>query len=230
MARQKFMLTGDIIGSTRTVTRQSRRVKRQQPADSLKPRLSARSAVSARQVRCSTSVAGGAAITIHGLLAASLATTVVDAGSVDPAVAKEVFQRLTKIAEVAARQKQRLVGALAADMRNQRELADVLGLSQAQISRILTAHHSKPEASPTEIIDQRDAGVIDDAQMLTRLIGLEYSYDRFPNAGSIESAAYVPGTCNEVEEAFTAGRITRDQYIAVMDAHRDEIVAAAEHS
>ena len=145
------------------------------------------------------------------MLVESLATAIADAGSVDPASAKGVFQRLPKIADVAARQKQRLVGGLAADMRTQRDLADALGLSQAQISRILTAHQGTPEASLTEIIDQRGAGVIGDAQMLTRMTGPEYSYDRFPDAGSIESAAYGPGTWNEVEEEFAAGRITRVQ-------------------
>src|SRR5699024_133107 len=102
-----------------------------------------------------------------------------------------------------------------------------LGLSQAQISRILTAHQGTPEASLTEIIDQRGAGVIGDAQMLTRMTGPEYSYDRFPDAGSIESAAYGPGTWNEEEEEFAAGRRTRVQEGAVRDARRDEIVAAA---
>lgn len=142
-----------------------------------------------------------------------------------PSAAKE-FRRHNAVIRVSKRRRDQIVADLYADKTPQKVIAEHLDISQAQVSRILRDH--SPVASPTDVIDERDAGEITNEQMLERLISFDYTYDQFGDDGDASVDAYTPGTWHELEKAFTSGRITHEQYSRVMAAHREELIGAAD--
>lgn len=136
----------------------------------------------------------------------------------------EEFRHYNAVIRVSRRRRNQIVADLYADETPQKTIAEQLRISQAQVSRILRDHSP---ASPMDIIDERDAGELTDEQMLDRLIAFDYTYDRFDDGGDVSVDAYTPGTWHELEKAFTAGRITHEQYSRVMAAHREELIEAA---
>lgn len=141
-----------------------------------------------------------------------------------PSAAKE-FRRQNAMIRVSKRRRDQIVADLYAAKTPQKVIAEHLDISQAQVSRILRDHSP---SSPVDIIDERDAGELSDAQMLDRLIAFNYTYDQFDDHGDVSVDAYTPGTWHDLEKAFTSGRISHDQYSLVMAAHREELISAAD--
>ena len=130
---------------------------------------------------------------------------------------------------LAAVRRKKLIVALEAEGMNQKEVAELASISQAQVSRIVSnADAISLTDTPSEVIDMRDAGEIDDREMVEALIEMEYTFDSFPDGGNVAVDAVVPGTWREVERAFHDDRLTFDQYSEIVRAHRDELKAAAQ--
>ncbi|WP_345312451.1 hypothetical protein [Gordonia alkaliphila] len=125
---------------------------------------------------------------------------------------------------VKARRVRAIVTGVTEEGMSQSEVAVLAEISQAQVSRIIKAAGADMlTPTPNEIIDERDAGEIDDAEMLARLIEIDCTYNQYPDGGNAAVDAFVPGTWNQIESAFHGGRITYEQYRLIVQAHAQEL-------
>ena len=72
-----------------------------------------------------------------------------------------------------------------------------------------------------DIITERDAGVINDEQMMQALKELDYTDGHVPEVNGVATDAYVRGSWDDIEFAFQRDRLTFDQYSELFAARRD---------
>ncbi|MFE0752169.1 winged helix-turn-helix domain-containing protein [Gordonia sp. NPDC058843] len=131
------------------------------------------------------------------------------------------------------RERQKIVEAAMAGL-NQKLIADSLEVSQPHISRLLAAVKRQNAGALREIprtaldiITERDAGVINDEQMMQALKELDYTDGEVPEVNGVATDAYVRGSWDDIEFAFQRDRLTFDQYSELFTARRDQQHEAA---
>lgn len=125
------------------------------------------------------------------------------------------------------RERQKIVEAAMAGV-NQNVIAESLEVSQPHISRLLAAVKRQNAGALREIprtaldiITERDAGVINDEQMMQALKELDYTDGHVPKVNGVATDAYVRGSWDDIEFAFQRDRLTFDQYSELFAARRD---------
>lgn len=125
------------------------------------------------------------------------------------------------------RERQKIVEAAMAGV-NQNVIAESLEVSQPHISRLLAAVKQQNAGALREIprtaldiITERDAGVINDEQMMQALKELDYTDGHVPEVDGVATDAYVRGSWDDIEFAFQRDRLTFNQYSELFAVHRD---------
>jgi hypothetical protein len=99
---------------------------------------------------------------------------------------------------------------------SQRQISDTVGgRSQATVQRILrrlTEDPSLLEEKPAEIIDHRTAGMIDDQDMMERLLNWKYSFGGVVRIDGVATDAYTTGDWDDIEMAFYRGLLSDDEF------------------
>ncbi len=118
---------------------------------------------------------------------------------------------------------------------SQRQISEAVGsLSQATVQRILRRIDEDPsllDETPTEVIDCRAAGLINDETMMNNLLERTYSFGHVPSIDGIATDAYVPGDWDEIETAYYRDLLSEDEFGQLMERQQDQIEEAlhAEH-
>ena len=115
---------------------------------------------------------------------------------------------------------------------SQRRISELLaGLaSQATVQRTLRKLEDNPELlreTPAEVIDHRTAGLIDDDEMMDRLMNWSYSFGRVPSVNGVATDAYMSGDWDDVELAFYRGLLSDNEFTRLMDRQKDHLERAA---
>lgn len=99
---------------------------------------------------------------------------------------------------------------------SQRQISDIVGIhSQATVQRILrrlTENPSLLDETPAEIIDRRTAGIIDDRDMMERLMNWKYSFGGVVRIDDVATDAYTTGDWDDIEMAFYRGLLNDDEF------------------
>jgi hypothetical protein len=102
---------------------------------------------------------------------------------------------------------------------SQRRISDIVGgRSQATVQRILrrlTEDPSLLDETPAEIIDRRTAGMIDDHDMMERLLNWKYSFGGVVRIDGVATDAYTTGDWDDIEMAFYRGLLSDDEFQAL---------------
>jgi Homeodomain-like domain len=102
---------------------------------------------------------------------------------------------------------------------SQRRISDIVGgRSQATVQRILrrlTEDPSLLDETPTEIIDRRTAGMIDDHDMMERLLNWKYSFGGVVRIDGVATDAYTTGDWDDIEMAFYRRLLSDDEFQAL---------------
>jgi hypothetical protein len=106
---------------------------------------------------------------------------------------------------------------------SQRQISDIAGIhSQATVQRILrrlTEDPSLLDETPAEIIDHRAAGMIDDHDMMERLLNWKYSFGGVVRVEGVATDAYRTGDWDDIEMAFYRGLLKDDEFQALAARH-----------
>jgi hypothetical protein len=106
---------------------------------------------------------------------------------------------------------------------SQRQISDIVGIhSQATVQRILrrlTEDPSLLDETPAEIIDRRVAGMIDDHEMMERLLNWKYSFGGVVRIDGVATDAYTTGDWDDIEMAFYRGLLGDDEFQALATRH-----------
>jgi hypothetical protein len=148
-------------------------------------------------------------------------------GQVDPG--DDAVQRLAKVAayqRVVEKALNREIYRAAHDGGlSQRQISEIVGsLSQPTVQRILSRFADDPsllERSPAEVIDGRQAGLIDDNTMMGDLLNRTYSVGHVPSINGVATDAYLPGDWDQIEVAYYGDRLSRQEFRRLMDRQRD---------
>ena len=104
---------------------------------------------------------------------------------------------------------------------SQRQISDVVGgRSQATVQRILRRLTEDPSLlaeTPAEIIDRRTAGMIDDHDMMERLLNWKYSFGGVVRIAGVATDAYTTGDWDDIEMAFYRGLLSDDEFQALAE-------------
>jgi transcriptional regulator with XRE-family HTH domain len=110
---------------------------------------------------------------------------------------------------------------------SQRQISDIVGIhSQATVQRILrrlTEDPSLLDETPAEIIDRRAAGMIDDHDMMERLLKWKYSFGGVVRIEGVATDAYTTGDWDDIEMAFYRGLLSDDEFHALATRHLKSI-------
>lgn len=110
---------------------------------------------------------------------------------------------------------------------SQRQISDSVGIhSQATVQRILrrlTEDPSLLDETPAEIIDRRAAGMIDDHEMMDRLLNWKYSFGGVVRIDGVATDAYTTGDWDDIEMAFYRGLLSDDEFQALATRHLNSI-------
>lgn len=121
--------------------------------------------------------------------------------------------QVLRIAEsLIERQKMRLIADALSQRTSQEEIAASLGTSQASISRIAGIIRSDPavlEETPSELIQRRAVGELDDDAMMAGLLRCRFTPGTHDPSGG---DGYIRGSWREIENALVAGLLTDDEY------------------
>ena len=104
---------------------------------------------------------------------------------------------------------------------SQRQISDIVGgRSQATVQRILRRLTEEPsllDETPAEIIDRRTAGMIDDDDMMERLLNWKYSFGGVVRIDGIATDAYTTGDWDDIEMAFYRGLLSDEEFQALAE-------------
>jgi predicted XRE-type DNA-binding protein len=110
---------------------------------------------------------------------------------------------------------------------SQRQISDIVGIrSQPTVQRILrrlTEDPSLLDETPAEIIDRRGAGLIDDHDMMERLLNWTYSFGGVVRVEGVATDAYTTGDWDDIEMAFYRGLLSDDEFHALAERHLKSI-------
>lgn len=110
---------------------------------------------------------------------------------------------------------------------SQRQISDIVGgRSQATVQRILrrlTEDPSLLDETPAEIIDRRAAGMIDDNDMMERLLNGKYSFGGVVHIDGVATDVYTTGDWDDIEMAFYRGLLSDDEFQALATRHLNSI-------
>lgn len=110
---------------------------------------------------------------------------------------------------------------------SQRQISDTVGgRSQATVQRILrrlTEDPSLLEEKPAEIIDRRAAGMIDDQDMMERLLNWKYSFGGVVRIDGVATDAYTTGDWDDIEMAFYRGLLSDNEFQAIAESQLKSI-------
>lgn len=99
---------------------------------------------------------------------------------------------------------------------SQRQISEIVQtLSQASIQRMIQRIAATPallRESPSEIIDQRAAGFIDDHQMMDRLVNWKYTFGTVPRVDDVATDAYSTGDWDEIESAYYRDLLSDNEF------------------
>lgn len=102
---------------------------------------------------------------------------------------------------------------------SQRQISDIVGIhSQATVQRILrriTEDPSRLDETPAEIIDRRAAGLLDNRDMMDRLLNWKYSFGGVVRVDGVTTNAYTTGDWDGIEKAFYRGLLSDDEFQAL---------------
>ncbi|OBG89624.1 hypothetical protein A5699_13190 [Mycobacterium sp. E802] len=105
----------------------------------------------------------------------------------------------------------------------QRQISDAVGVySQATVQRILRRFAEEParlSETPTEVIDQRAAGLISDDAMIQKLLTRTYTFGEVARTHGVATDAYTPGDWDEVEMAYYVGLLSDAEFDTVARRH-----------
>lgn len=115
---------------------------------------------------------------------------------------------------------------------SQRRISELLSgfASQATIQRTLRKLEYNPDLlreTPAGVIDHRTAGLIDDDQMMDRLLNWSFTIGRVPSVNGIATDAYMSGDWDDVELAFYRGLLSDDEFTRLMDRQKEHLERAA---
>ena len=134
---------------------------------------------------------------------------------------------------LAIRRERILIVEAALAGRSQTLIARLAGVSQPHVSRILASVKRDNDGelrqlrlSAPDVIDQRDAGEIDNARMLEQLRDIVHTDGHVAHIGGVAVDAYIRGTWDDIEHAFYEDKLTFDEYSALFAAHRARVKAA----
>ena len=102
--------------------------------------------------------------------------------------------------------------ATALNIKSQDEIAHSLGTSQATVSRMAKLIKAEPQVlavTPTEMMERRAVGAIDDQTMMAHLLQQTYTAGTHDPTGG---DGYVRGSWREIENGLTDGLLTDDEY------------------
>lgn len=117
------------------------------------------------------------------------------------------------------------------DKMSQRQISAIVGKpSQATIQRILVRFAEDPsllDETPAEVIDQRAAGLIDDATMMDKLLNWKYTFGHVPSIDGVATDAYSSGDWDDIEQAYYLDRLTDDEFARLVERHKTHLERAA---
>lgn len=104
---------------------------------------------------------------------------------------------------------------------SQRQISAVVGTpSQATIHRILQ-HFSDDrfllEETPEEIIDKRTAGLLSDAEMMTRLLGWDYTFGQVAYVAGVATDGYIGGSWDDIERAYYCDLLSDKEFTRLVE-------------
>lgn len=164
------------------------------------------------------------------LVEASILAMTAKNSRLDVRVLRSYFRALAASERLSTRRRTVFIMQLANEGFTQTQIAAGAEVSQAQVSRILrSARDEILHETPSDVIAAREAGEITDEQMVQRLVNMQYTYDTFYDEGDVTADAMVAGTWREVERAYQQDRLTDEEFKAIFNAYRDELIEAARH-
>ncbi|MDI9940651.1 winged helix-turn-helix domain-containing protein [Rhodococcus sp. IEGM 1351] len=117
----------------------------------------------------------------------------------------------------------RLIGKAQDEGYTLREIADLLEISATQVHRLAQRVLQQPDElaeTPQEVIYQRSAGVITDAEMLDRLVHWNYTFGYVPTEGGQPMDAYAKGSWDDIRRAYRRGLLSEDEWEVLFDCTR----------
>jgi predicted transcriptional regulator len=96
---------------------------------------------------------------------------------------------------------------------SQRRIAEIVGLSQPEISRRLKRRETTPmQATPRELVLRRAAGLMSTAAMMRELKSMTHTSVRPSGASVDDTAAGDTGSAPQLARAYQDGLLTRAEY------------------
>ncbi|RIJ71314.1 hypothetical protein D1871_14955 [Nakamurella silvestris] len=107
------------------------------------------------------------------------------------------------------------------DRLTQRDIHEVLGVSQPEVSRILRRVRVAPdllERTPREVVLLRTIGKIGTEEMLRILTEWPYTFGSHEDVDNPLSEAYVPGDFDQIGESVRGGLLSEAEYNQIRSA------------
>jgi hypothetical protein len=99
---------------------------------------------------------------------------------------------------------------------SRRQIREIVGTrSQATVQRILrrlTEDPSLLDETPAEIVDRRAAGMINDHDMMERLLNWKYSFGGVVCMDGVATDSYTTGDWDDIETAVYRGLLNDDEF------------------
>lgn len=76
------------------------------------------------------------------------------------------------------------------------------------------------EETPAEVIDKREAGLIDDAAMMDTSLNWQYEVGRVEYVDGVATDAYTARDWDDVEQAYSRYRLTDDEFTRLLARHQ----------
>jgi hypothetical protein len=136
------------------------------------------------------------------------------------------FRQVNAQERLAHKRRNRLIRQAARAGKSQVEIAKLAELSQPQVGRILKADDDSAE-TPMEILDRRDAGEIDSAEMMTILHAWPYSFGHAAVVNGVDTDHYRRGSWDDIARAYQQQRLTFAEYAELMKVNADKLTEAS---
>jgi hypothetical protein len=136
------------------------------------------------------------------------------------------FRQVNAQERLAHKRRNRLIRQAARAGKSQVEIAKLAELSQPQVGRILKADDDSAE-TPMEILDRRDAGEIDSAEMMAILRAWPYSFGHTAVVNGVATDHYRRGSWDDIARAYQQQRLTFAEYAELMKVNADKLTEAA---
>ncbi len=104
--------------------------------------------------------------------------------------------------------------------RSQVAIADVLGVSQAAVSKMLVRARLAPEVAgdtPWEVVLRYAAGELSHEEMIEVLTAWPWTHDRFLDAGSVWPERYVRGSWQDLVRSVDDGYLSGEDYALLFE-------------